>query len=192
MKKIDLPEVDGLSADQVLTLVSCRNYDQYRSMLASYRDGTCPFCDPLDEVLNPVIHQNTLWRMWVNPFPMAHTKLHLILASKRHVGPHDDVSVEDFSAMGELFCWAKERYAFMGGGFVMRFGSPFESCCSVFHRHANIIVPDGTGDASVRLAKSPSKIREQVARFRVYQKLDAGIPRGELSAEEQVLLQPRG
>lgn len=192
MKKPALPEVEGLNADQVLTLVSCRDYAQYRSMLAMYRAGVCPFCDPLDEVLNPVIRQNALWRMWVNPFPMAHTKLHLILAPKRHVGTHDDVDVEDFAAMGELFCWAKERYAFTGGGFVMRFGSPFESCCSVFHRHTNIVIPDGTGDASVRLAKSPSKLRQQIDRFRVYQALDMGVSLEALSPEEQALLKPRG
>ncbi len=184
----DLPVVKGLTPDQVLTLVSCRRYEQYREMLAGYLAKTCPFCDPLDPMLNRVLHRFGSWRMWLNPFPMAHTALHLVMSPEQHMTSVEQVLPVDFVAIGQLFAWAQKEYRFTGGGLAMRFGSPFESCCSVLHLHVNIIIPDKTGNAQVTLAKSPEKLRKQIARFRVYQKLDTGISLEALSVGEQQLL----
>ncbi len=167
---IDLPEMEGLSRDQVLTLSRCRTLEQYVSMYECYRSGACPFCDPLDSVKNRVIRANAMWRMWRNPFPQVGTKLHLILASHRHIGPDDEITSEDMTAAGELFLWARAEFKIMGGGFAMRFGSPWGNAGSVLHLHANVIVPDGTGDVSVALAKDPERHARGVERMKEFEK----------------------
>ncbi|KAA0205956.1 hypothetical protein EDM68_03745 [Candidatus Uhrbacteria bacterium] len=190
MGLLDLPSIDGLTEDQVLTLVYCRSYNQYVVMIEDYRVGKCSFCDPMDD-RNKVIAEARGWRMWVNPFPIKHTSPHLILAPVRHQLTTDPISIEDFTAMGVLFNRAKHGFGFTGGGFVMRFGSPRESTGTVLHLHANIIVPDLTGPVEAPLAKSPEKIAAQVARMHVYEKLRLGARTEELTSEEFALVEGR-
>ncbi len=187
----DIPKIEGLTSDQVLTLVYCRSYKQYVSMIEGYRKGKCVFCDPLDPEKNGVIKETTCWRMWINPFPLKHTRLHLVMATRRHVTPGDEIEQHDFNEMGELFLWAQREFGITGGGFAMRFGSPAESSGSVLHLHANIIVPDGTGVVEVTLAKEPAKVAEQTARMQVFEKLRLGSGVEELSLEERALIEGR-
>jgi hypothetical protein len=137
-------------------------------MLERYRAGVCTFCR-LDPVLNPTLCTLREWSVWENPFPLPHTRHHLVMAPHRHVGPSDQILSSDFTAMGELFGWAQKRFGFTGGGFAMRFGSPKQSAGTVMHLHANIIVPDLTGAVDVTLAKNPAKVTEQIARMRGFE-----------------------
>lgn len=162
---IDVPKIDGLSVEQVLTLSRCRTFEQYMSMYEDYRSGVCPFCDPLDPVKNAVVHENATWRMWHNPFPHAGTKVHLVMASRRHIAPDGEITLEDMMAAGELFLWARREFKIEGGGFAMRFGSPWLNAGSVLHLHANILVPNGTGEVSVALCKDPEREARNFARM---------------------------
>lgn len=189
-----LPEVEGLNEHQVATLTYCRGYKQFLSMLEGYRAGVCVFCK-LDPVKNRVIRTatsgNMRWHMWVNPFPLPHTALHLISAPVHHVAPGDLITLDDMTAKGELFLWAQQEYKLTGGGVAMRFGSPFESSGTVLHLHENIIVPSRTGVVEVTLAKEPSKIAEQIARLLVFLKLSRGVTSADLTPEELALIEGR-
>lgn len=187
---IEVPTIEGLSSDQVASLLACRTLSQYARMLANYRAGKCPFCDPLD-AQDVVLHESRLWRVWKNPFPCAHSSLHLILASKRHVAPRDAVTVEDFEAIGEIFCWASAYFHIAGGGLVMRFGLPELNSGSVLHLHANIIVPDRSGPVHATLAKESSHLKEARQRMAVFEKLCTGVRLDELAPEEQKLVEGR-
>ena len=184
----DIPKIEGLDEHQVLTLAYCRSYNQYVSMIEQYRAGRCAFCDPLDPVKNKLIHENMLWRLWVNPFPLPHTELHLVMASRRHIAPGGEMTAEDFTAMGQLFLQAQMTYGFTGGGFVMRFGTPLQSAGTILHLHANIIIPDRSGAVEVTLAKDHATIVEQIARMRVFEKLRLKVEWSELSPEEAKLV----
>lgn len=185
---MDIPRIEGLSEDQVLTLAYCRTYKQFVSMIEGYRAGKCPFCDPLDQEKNRLVRESGAWRMWLNPFPMKHTKPHLVLAPTRHVAPGGAITAADFTDMGELFLWAQKEYGFTGGGFAMRFGSPKQSAGTVLHLHANIIIPDLTGPVDVTLAKEPAKTAEQLARMTVFEKIRRGLPMTDLDDRERLLI----
>ncbi len=191
VRRPDVPNIDGLTEDQIRTLASCRTFPQYVSMIGGYRVAKCPFCDPLDPNLDQVLMEAGTWRIWANPFPLTHTDLHLVMAPKRHVAPGDDIRPEDFVSMGRLFDWARRQYQFDGGGFVMRFGSPTHNAGTVLHLHGNIIIPDQTGVVEVMLAKSPEEIAQQTARMYVFEKLRKGIPLSQLSEQERVLIEGR-
>jgi diadenosine tetraphosphate (Ap4A) HIT family hydrolase len=188
---VELPEIEGLSEDQVHTLVSCRAFRQYVGMLEGYRAGKCPFCDPLDPEKNKVINQVGRWRMWVNPFPTKHSKLHLVMAPCEHMDRHSLITSMDFANMGGLFMWAQQEFGFTGGGFVMRFGSPKHGSGTVLHLHANIIIPDLSGPVQVPLAKGPEQIAEKVARMRVFEKLRLGANVEALNDDERKLVEGR-
>jgi hypothetical protein len=187
---VELPEIEGFSPDQVLTLANCRSLEQYRSMIDDYRSGRCPFCDPLDLTKNIVLYQVDGWRMWRSPFSYAHCR-HFVMAPIRHVGCEDEISVEDFTAMGKMFLFARQELGVMGGGVVMRFGGPKLSACSVLHLHTNILVPDLTGPVEATLSKHPDRQRQNIARLRVFEFLRQGCSVDALSAEERALVEGR-
>lgn len=186
----EIPKIAGLNRDQVLTLMNCRSYKQYLSMVSGYEAGQCPFCDPLGEQ-NIVLYEDLGWRVWKNPYPIDHTYLHLIMAPKQHVTFVGDISPSDFEAMGRIFKWARREFELIGGAFAMRFGSPQFNAGSVLHLHTNIIVPDGSGAVQVTLAKDPEKVTETIARMRIFEKLRHGAELPDLSLEEAGLIEGR-
>ncbi len=183
-----IPKFDGLTEDQVRSLIYCRTYAQYLAMSKVYRAGGCPFCDPINPKTNLIIAENGCWRMWENPFPVTHTEFHLVMAPKRHVAPGDDIALEDFTDMGYLFRWAQRKYHFTGGGFVMRFGPPLQNAGTVLHLHAHIIVPDQTGAVKATLAKAPEMISAGIARMYVFEKIYKGADIEMLTEEERKLV----
>ncbi len=188
---IPIPVIEGLTADQVLTLINCRGFEQYESMRTDYDAGKCPFCDPLDKK-NVVIAQSVGgWRIWKNPFPIKHSVLHLMMAPIKHIMPEQGLNQSDFTQIGALMLGACREFDIIGGGFVMRFGTPKFNAGSVLHLHANIIVPDQTGDIQVTLAKNPKKFQEAIARMHIYGRLYAGVQVSELLEYEQKLVEGR-
>ncbi len=159
-------------------------------MIANYRAGKCPFCDPLDD-RNEVLCERGGWRIWDNPFPLKNTRRHLIMAPHRHIGPTDAIPQEDLVAVGDLFLWAVRELGIDGGCLAMRFGSPEWNAGSVLHLHVNVIQPSGDGSVQVTLAKEPEKVTEIVARMRVFERLRQGVEASTLSVEEQKLVEGR-
>lgn len=174
-----IPERAGFTRDQVASLVNCRGLAQYRSMMDDYLAGKCPFCDPLSEK-NVVLHETPGgWRIWRNPFPIKHTKHHLIMAPRQHRCLATEFTAHDFTQIGILWEFARDTVGIKGGGVAARIGPADLSAGTVLHQHCNAIEPDGTGDVQVTLGKSVAKLREAVRRMWIYDK----IYRGEYSVE---------
>lgn len=187
---IEIPKIDGLNRDQVLTLMNCRSYKQYLSMVNDYEAGRCPFCDPLDEK-NIVLNHDLGWRVWKNPYPLKNTSLHLIMAPRQHSTFVGDISPSDFEAMGRIFKWARHEFELTGGAVAMRFGSPQFNAGSVLHLHANIIVPDNSGAVQITLAKDTEKVEETIARMKVFERIRNGAELLDLSNEEAASIEGR-
>lgn len=184
----EIPQIAGLTEDQVITLMNCRGFEQFKSMLEDYAAERCPFC-ALNPKKNRVLYTSEGWRVWENPFPLKYTDLHLIMAPIDHVtvptGP-------DWRSIGDILEWATEKYSIEGGGFVMRFGTPKFNAGSVLHLHGNLIIPNRAGDVQVTLAKKPEKVIETIKRMNIFLKLYKGeCTPEELSAEERLLVAGR-
>lgn len=187
---MEMPRIEGLSDDQVLTLTRARGFDQYITMIQDYLMGKCLFCNPLAPV-NVVLYQVDGWRVWENPFPAKNTVLHLVAAPIRHVSTEELPLVEDFTALGKIFNWAKDRYqkCFQGGGLLMRFGSPKLNAGTILHLHANIMVPDLKGEVRPPLAKEPADIERGIKRLWVFENMRSGVAKSDLSDEDRTLFE---
>ncbi len=186
----NLPKIEGLTEHQVLTLTRARKPKQYADMIKDCLAGKCMFCDPLGEK-NVVLTVIDGWRVWENPFPEPNTSLHLVLAPVRHISTEELPGVEDYTARGKLFAWARERYGdrLKGGGELMRFGSPEFNAGTILHLHSHIMVPDLAGEVRLPLAKEPDRVELGIRRLWVFEKLRNSVPMTDLSDEERALLE---
>lgn len=155
------------------TLLNTRTYTQYIRYIDDLRKGVSPFCD-LDETFNEVIreasyqggmggNESRTWRMWHNPFPQKHCRVHLVLAPTQYVTNPEELIDADWKCINDLFAWAisEKGVGIKGGGLLMRFGDPTLNAGSIRHIHANIIGPDGTGEVRLPLAKDPEKVESK-------------------------------
>ena len=188
--KPEIPTIEGLTREQVLTLVNCRGLKQYTAMVSDYQARKCPFCDPLDPK-NAILRETANWRLWKNPFPLKNTSLHVILATKVHPWQGNILWSELWGEVGVLFSWARDEFKIPGGAFAFRFGSPEFNAGSVLHLHANIIVPDGTGQVRITLAKEPSEVETATRRMHVFEKMRLGVKFEEIELAEQELVKDR-
>ncbi len=181
---VEIPEIEGLTRDQILTLSRARKLEQFEDMIRAYRDGKCLFCDPLGEK-NIVVHEAHGWRIWVNPIPEKRTRVHLVMASVRHIGPDDEILPEDFVGIGEMFRYARAEFKIPGGGLLMRFGSTEFNAGTMLHLHANIMEPDLSGEVRVPLAKTPEKVQMGFDRLWAFKKLLDGASPDDLTDHER-------
>jgi len=187
----DILKIDGLTPHQVLALSRVRGFKQYLNMLERYQSGICVFCDPLGPK-NRVIREIAGWRMWENPFPSPGSAIHLVLASVRHISTETLPSAKDFVAIGELFEWTKLQYGkeqLIGGGVLMRFGSPEYNAGTVLHLHANIIIPNLESELRLPLVKDLESTSRGYKRLAVFEKLRMGVHLDNLSSEELLFLE---
>lgn len=184
--QVEIPATDrpalhipGLEDEDVSTLLNARTFKQYRQYVQDRLNGICPFCDPLDAELNKVIRQTNDcfedgdWRIWRNPFPQKHTSTHLIIAPVRHVVRANQMTFNDWQNMTSLIDYAISAIGMglPGGGVLMRFGDPALNAGSIRHLHVNIIVPDGTGEVRLPLAKDPKDVEAKRKVIAVFEKI---------------------
>ena len=158
-----------------------RTYKQFLDMLDKISRGECPFCpEYLDPKKNVIIGRSVSgeseWVMWVNPYPHKHTDTHIIMIPTRHLSHMRDLTGDDWICIGGLNRRIHEQFDIPGGGFAMRFGDPTYNAGSLEHLHANIMVPDLTGNVKVTLAKDENRQALANQRVEVFMKLhEAGI-----------------
>jgi hypothetical protein len=196
----ELPKISGLEDEEVSTLLNVRTYRQYCQYVDDRLAGKCPFCDPLDPELNKVIQaawkDGLGWRMWQNPFPIKHSTTHLIIAPVRHIVHPDSMESGDWDQMANLINYAISGrdglgMGLPGGGVLMRWGDPKLNAGSIRHVHANIIVPDGTGEVRLPLAKEPAEVEEKTRVIAVFERMRCGVKLENLPYEEQKLVEGR-
>lgn len=152
--------IPGIDQEDIGTLLNVRSYSQYVEMVNRILSGKCPFCE-LDTNLNKVLHQRSGWKMWRNPFPAKNTTEHLILAPDRHITNLGEMTPEDWRAFYGMVYHFNDLTTHKGGAIVMRFGDPAMNAGSIRHLHANIIVPDGTGEVRVTLGQRSRRYRNK-------------------------------
>src|SRR3989344_7776550 len=118
--------IPGIDPEDVGTLLNTRTYKQYCEMYKRIKGKDCPFCN-LDPELNKVLKTSGYWRIWKNPFPLAHTKVHFVIAPEEHITHIHSMATSDWASFASLVDWAVNAevgYGVEGGGLVMRFGDP--------------------------------------------------------------------
>ncbi|MEX2368998.1 MAG: hypothetical protein WD552_01230 [Candidatus Paceibacterota bacterium] len=179
MRDIKLAGLNFSDEDIASILNGSRSYKQFLEMIEWIREGVCKFCpEHRDPKLNKVICKKGVpgfeWVMWHNPYSHSHTSGHLIIAPERHITHIMDMTKNDWQAIGELSFFAMSgevQIDVSGGGFVMRYGNPARNASSIRHLHANIIIPDETGNVKATLAKDLEKIASTKKRVRIFEKL---------------------
>ncbi len=191
-----MPEVviPGLSEEDVVSVANgARTYSQFLDMVDKAQKGVCPFCPAhFDPVKNKVLKRAGGWRMWHNPYPAKHTKVHYVIAPDKHVLHPQHLTAEDWDDQSVLIDFVTNGelgLGVLGGCIATRFGDPRLNAGSIRHLHTNIIVPDGTGDVQVTLCKSPEKQQQVRIRLIAFEVLRlAGISGHEASREAPKLL----
>ena len=185
----------GLDDKTVASVINgARTYRQFLDMVDKAGNGICPFCpEHFDASKNCVIgkhgYREEVWLAWKNPYPINHSSHHFIIAPARHITHLNDMTAEDWGNMNFLI---REIVKDLPGGCVaIRFGDPNLNAGSIRHLHVNIIVPDGTGDVQVTLAKNPQKKEEARSRVLAFEKLRlAGISAENAPQQAEEILSP--
>ena len=188
------PAVAGMEHEDIAILVNgSRTYSQFLDMLDKIRNGICPFCPQnfdaeKNEELASAGEGSAGWRLWRNPYPLAHTSDHLVLAPVRHISHLKDMQRADWLCVGQLMT-ANTIVNAPGGGLVWRFGDPAYHAGSIRHLHANIIIPNREGEVRPPLAKDPTKQNEAQRRVVAFEKLRrAGVSADDASTEAPNIL----
>ena len=183
-------EIPNLNDEDIGTLFNARTYPQFCEMVRRIQSKDCPFCN-LNTALNKVIMENTYWRAWLNPFPQKHHQYHFIIAHKEHVTHVNDLRSQGWVQLGASVLWLSNHFGLSGGGIIVRFGDPRLNTGGVRHLHANIQVPDGSGEVRVPLAKKPEDVEEKKKVIRVFEKMRLGTAFENLAANERELVKDR-
>lgn len=182
--------IPGMGKEDIGTLINTRTYPQYCEMVRRILAVECPFCE-LDLELNKIILENDHWRAWENPFPQKYTAHHLIIAHQVHLTHLSDVTSADGRDLFDILSRLAEPADIRGGGVLIRFGDPLLNAGSIRHLHANLFVPDGTGELRLPLCKTPEEIAEKMKVIRVFEKMRTGTPFEKLEPAEQDLVRDR-
>lgn len=144
---------------------NARSFEQAEEMREGAREGRCVFCT-LDHKKNRPLNKQgefdpdgrdwpLLW-VWLNPFPQAHHRLHLLIVPRRHIRNEDWslLTPEEWLQILDAWKWAQDFYEILGGGFVCRFGDRSYNAGTVGHLHFQLQVPDGSGPVKATFFKS--------------------------------------
>lgn len=182
--------IPGLGRNDIGTLINTRTYPQYCEMVWQILWGNCPFCK-LDLKLNNVIVENDHWRAWENPFLQKYTAHHFIIAHQVHLTHLSDVTSADGRDLFDILSKLAEPADIRGGGVLMRFGDPLLNAGSIRHLHANLFVPDGTGELRLPLCKTPEEVAAKMKVICVFEKMRLGATFEALDPKEQDLVRDR-
>ncbi|MCI5108520.1 MAG: hypothetical protein MRY49_01585 [Candidatus Pacebacteria bacterium] len=175
MEQQGVLEIPGLDDQDIAILLNARNYAYYCDMIKQIQSKKCPFCQ-LDPEKNRVIHTSGDWRIWECPeaFKAKHIAKHFVLAPKRHITHTNCMTDKDWFHCTVLLDWATNGEIGInlpGGGIIMRFGHPDLNAQSIRHLHCNIMVPDGTGEVKITLAKDPKKVTQKRVVVLIFERL---------------------
>lgn len=163
--------MDKLTPSQRAGLEHCRDAEQLLVMTRHLMNGTCPFCDDLQEGDTPWLPIGARhWRIKENRWPMAHTRAHLLLVATEHITHVDQIPTSAWTELGPTIAWVAERYGPINGGIVFRSGSLAHSAGTVEHLHGKILYTDLTGPVRMTLAKETSgpEVERRHRRFHGY------------------------
>lgn len=89
--------------------------------------------------------ESDLFRSWYSTSPEAFTKLHIMLAPKRHVTDSVELTEREERAFLAMKRQLKAQFGYTSRGELVRDGDARLGAGSIQHLHFHIMVPDGTG-----------------------------------------------
>jgi diadenosine tetraphosphate (Ap4A) HIT family hydrolase len=130
--------------DSFVDMGHARFDDQKAVMEQILRDGKCPFC--MENLFQyhkmPVLKDGKFWVLTYIQWPRENTRVHLLLIYKQHAVKLSEIDREAAQEFFEFVTWAEQEFGVRGGLFFMRFGETEYSGGSVYHLHAQYVVPD--------------------------------------------------
>lgn len=139
-------------------------YDDQRHVMQRIADNQeCPFC--LENLKKyhqrPILKEGEFWVLTENAWPYENTRVHLLAITKTHVEKLTELPKGAGDELMQLCAWAEQEYQVKGGGVSMRFGDTNYSAGTVYHLHAQFIVPDidkeGFQPVRIKLGKEKEK-----------------------------------
>jgi ATP adenylyltransferase len=138
-----------------------RSQAQIDDMKQLLEKGECFMCyKSLTQYKNNRIEFETKhWIVTPNAYPYKHTKLHLLLISRRHVSIMSELTKEERADFTDAIVEIEKRHKLKYYSVAMRNGDFRYTGASVEHLHAHIIVGDHESDefepVRVKLASKP-------------------------------------
>ena len=183
--------IPGITDPNTLVCIArARTFKQYRLMVENAVARRCPFCT-LDPKTNKVIAENQYWRAWQSPAPEKHTEHHFIIAPKKHCTDTEELGNAEWITLKYIMTDLRNMYRYQGRGILIRDGDARLSAGTIEHLHIHVMVPDGTGRVESPFYKGAEAEGESLARAIVFEKLRKGMPTGDLSPEETLLIKDR-
>lgn len=84
------------------------------------------------------IYRGTHWFVKHNDFPYG-TRIHLIIAPRRHVTRIEDLEPEEFAELREMVVWANEKFDLLGGSLFVRYGDMSYTGATLAHLHFHML-----------------------------------------------------
>lgn len=118
---------------------NARNQEQLDIMLNFEKKGK----DPLDinNIDQVVLFKTDYWYVSENRFPYPDVKKQFLIVSLNGIYNINDISVEMWIDLKDIWKRLISEYKLDGGAFCFRFGNPALSSASLKRVHAHIIVP---------------------------------------------------
>ncbi len=183
--------IPGITNGNMLVCLSrAKTYGQYCKAVTDALAGRCPFCE-LDRVHNVVVIETSGLLVWhCNP-PEKHTRLHFIIAPRKHILSTDEFTSDEMVAVWDCLTALKDTFKFTSCGILIRDGDATLSGGTIPHLHIHVMVPDGTGRVESPFYKGAVSERESLARAIIFEKMRQGATFGDLTPDEQVQVQGR-
>lgn len=127
-------------------LKAVRTPAQLAKMQELTSKGICAFCPEhfIEYHDNPIEFETRHWIVTKNDYPYDHTKLHLLLITRKHVQKLSQLSKAARADMLEAVTQIERTYKLPSFSIVMRVGDILFNGGSVDHLHAQFIVGDGS------------------------------------------------
>ena len=145
---------DGEELSGVGRTSGARNEATRALMAESIKSGKCPFCSPRFEELNgerivSLEHMPKHWNVFRNSGPLSGTKLHIMLAPKRHCASSVELESDELTEKQEIIEELQDLFGYASSTQIWREGDMRFNSATVEHMHGHVIVSSGEpADAS--------------------------------------------
>ncbi len=127
--------------EDLLNIKNARRPLQIENMKKIAEGGFCPFCPEHIKKHHkpPIVKTGTYWYVTPNMYPYENTAYHFLIITNQHITTAQDLSVEAWAELQELYNWTTNEYTIPYSTFIMRSGT-HKTGATVLHLHAQIIV----------------------------------------------------
>lgn len=85
------------------------------------------------------LHEGAHWFIKENDFPYAGTRLHMLIAPKRHAVKMEDLTAGEFLELQHMISWVNKTYDIQGAALFVRYGDMSYTGATLAHMHFHIL-----------------------------------------------------